>query len=355
MHPSPLKDPRVFNSRVLQKSPHPLLTRFIWLLWLTLIAAGFSATASAAEHPLPSWNKGSAKKAIMEFVETTTRKDSPHFIPVNERIATFDNDGTLWSEKPIYFQILFVMDRIKIMAPDHPEWKTEEPFASVLKDDPKAALAGGKEALGKLLAATHSGVSSEKFREVVSYWLATARHPTTDKPYDQMVFQPMLELLQYLRDNQFKTFIVSGGGIDFMRAFTEKTYGIPPEQVVGSSLKARYEVKDNVPMIIKLPELNFYDDKEDKPIGIYQNIGRRPVFAAGNSDGDYQMLEWTTTGEGTRFGLLVHHTDDKREWAYDRDSSVGQLNKGLDDAPANGWLLVDMKKDWKVIYPFEKH
>ena len=307
--------------------------------------------ATALADPLPSWNGNPAKNAITTFVEKVTTPGSPDYVDPAERIAVFDNDGCLWSEQPVYFQAFYVFDRIKQLAPKHPEWKTEEPFASVLKGDLKAALAGGEEALIKMAMATHAGLTSEEFNKLVSDWLATARHPKTDMPYPTMAFRPMLELMAYLRAKDFKTFIVSGGGIDFLRVFAEETYGIPPEQVIGSSIKAKYELRDGKPVIVKIPELHFIDDKAGKPVGIYQHIGRRPIFAAGNSDGDFQMLEWTTTGNGARFGLLVHHDDAEREFAYDRQSHVGRLDKGLDEGPKRGWTIVSMKNDWSRIYP----
>ena len=307
--------------------------------------------AAAAADPLPSWNDTASKKAIITFVDKVTKEDSPDFVPKAKRIATFDNDGCLWSEQPIYFQLIYASDRIKELAPKHPEWKTKEPFASLLKGDMKGALAGGEKALFEIIAATHAGISAEEFAASVKKWLATARHPKTKLPYNRMVFQPMMELLTYLRANGFKTFIVSGGGIDFLRTFAEEAYGIPPEQIIGSSLKSKYEVRDGVPTIVKTSEINFIDDKAGKPVGIHQHIGRRPIFAAGNSDGDFQMLEWTTAGKGPHFGMLVHHTDAKREWAYDRDSHIGKLSRGLDEAKERGWLLVDMKNDWTAIYP----
>jgi len=301
--------------------------------------------------PLPSWNKTPTKQAIVEFVEKVTTPGSPDYVVPAERIATFDNDGCLWSEQPMYFQAIYIFDRIKALAPEHPEWKEEEPFASVLKGDLKSALAGGKAALIKMAMATHANLTSEEFEKVVADWLASTKHPKTGLHYNEMVYQPMLELLAYLRAEGFKTFIVSGGGIDFLRVFAEDTYGVPPEQVVGSSLKAQYEVRDGKPVIVKSPELDFIDDKAGKPVGIHQHIGRRPIFAAGNSDGDFQMLEWTTAGEGPRFGMLVHHTDAEREFAYDRDSHVGTLVRGLDEGPGRGWTIVDMKADWKLVYP----
>ncbi len=316
----------------------------------TLIAATLLAVNAFAADPLPSWNDTAPKQAIIAFVEKVTKEGSALFVPVAQRIAVFDNDGTLWAEQPMYFQAFFIFDRIKALAPQHPEWKEEEPFASVLKGDVKSALAGGEKALLEMVMATHAGMTSDAFEKIVSDWIITAKHPTTGKPYTEMVYQPMLELLTYLRANGFKTFIVSGGGIEFMRPWAEKVYGVPPEQVVGSSIKTKYEVRDGKPAIIRLPDLNFIDDKEGKPVGIHQHIGRRLIFAAGNSDGDYQMLEWTTTGTGPRFGMLVHHTDDGREWAYDRDSHIGHLDKALTDAPERNWTVIDMKNDWAEIF-----
>lgn len=304
-----------------------------------------------AKDPLPSWKETAPKQAIIDFVGKTTKEGSPDFVPPAERIATFDNDGTLWSEQPLYFQALFILDRIKQLAPQHPEWKDTEPFASVLKGDVKAALAGGEKALVTLAMATHSGLSTEEFTKVVNEWMATAKHPKTGRPYTEMVFQPMLEMLDYLRANGFKTFIVSGGGIEFMRPWVEKTYGIPPEQVIGSSGGLQYEVRDGRPFIAKTAELFFNDDREGKPVGIQRHIGRRPLAAFGNSDGDYQMLEWTTSGAGARIGVIVHHDDAEREWAYDRESHIGKLSKALDDADAKGWTVISMKDDWRVIHP----
>jgi len=307
-----------------------------------------------AADALPSWNDGRAKQSIVASVEKVTKEGSPDFVPVAERIATFDNDGTLWAEQPIYFQLAFALDRVKALAPQHPEWKDKEPFASLLKGDVKGALAGGEPAIFQIVMATHAGMTTAEFEQIVKDWIATAKHPTTKRFYTEMVYQPMLELLVYLRANGFKTFIVSGGGIEFMRPWTEKAYGIPPEQVVGSSIKTKFELRDGKPVLVRLAELNFIDDKTGKPVGINQHIGRRPIFAFGNSDGDQQMLEWTAAGSGTRFMGLVHHTDADREWAYDRKSHIGTLDKALDEANAKGWTVVDMKKDWKVIFPFEK-
>ncbi|MCA9008677.1 MAG: haloacid dehalogenase-like hydrolase [Planctomycetaceae bacterium] len=311
----------------------------------------FTTSNARAADPLPSWNDGKAKQSIIDFVEKITQPDSPNFIPPAERIATFDNDGCLWTEQPMYFQAFFVFDRVKALAPQHPEWKTQEPFASILKGDIKSALAGGEHSLAQLVMATHAGMTTDEFEKIVTAWITTAKHPKTGKLYTEMVYQPMLEVLAYLRANGFKTFIVSGGGIEFMRPWSERVYGIPPEQVVGSSIKTKYEVRDGKPVLVRLPELNFIDDKEGKPVGIQQHIGRRPVMAFGNSDGDFQMLEWTTSGSGARFGLLVHHTDAQREFAYDRESSVGRLARGLDEAASRGWTVVDMKNDWKQVYP----
>lgn len=317
-------------------------------LSLALFSAALVLPAIAAD-PLPSWNEGATKQAILGFVEKVT-SEGADFVPPAERIAVFDNDGTLWAEQPLYFQAFYLFDRVKALAPQHPEWATEEPFASVLKGDYKSALAGGEHGLLAMAAATHAGLTSEEFSASVNEWLATAKHPFTGKAYTDMVYQPMLELLAHLRANGFKTFIVSGGGIDFMRPWTERVYGIPPEQVIGSSLKAAYEVREGKPVIVKRPELNFIDDKAGKPVGIHQQIGRRPIFAAGNSDGDFEMLEWSTSGEGPRLGILIHHTDAEREFAYDRESHVGKLARGLDEAPQRGWSLIDMKSDWKTIY-----
>ena len=319
---------------------------------VALCLASLSLSALAAD-PLSSWNDGKAKQSIVAFVEKVTKEGSPDFVPVPERIATFDNDGTLWAEQPMYFQAFFVFDRIKLLAQQHPEWREKEPFASVLNGDVKAALAGGEHALLEMAMATHAGMTTEEFEKIVTDWITTAKHPKTDRLFTEMVYQPMIEVLAYLRANGFKTFIVSGGGIEFMRPWTEKVYGIPPEQVIGSSIKTKFEMREGKPVLVRLPEINFVDDKAGKPVTIQMHIGRRPVAAFGNSDGDLQMLQWTTTGQGARFCLYVHHTDAKREWAYGRKSSIGRLNKGLDEAKARGWTVVDMKNDWKVVFPFE--
>jgi phosphoserine phosphatase len=315
---------------------------------------GAAPAPGPAVDALGSWNDGAAKAALVDFVTKTTTAGSASFVTPAERIAVFDNDGTLWSEQPAYFQLLFIVDRVKALAPQHPEWKTTEPFASLLKGDLHGVAAGGEKALMALAMATHAGTTSEEFSAIVSEWIATARHPTSGRKYTQMVYQPMLEVLAYLRANGYKTFIVSGGGIEFMRPWAEQVYGIPPEQVVGSSIRTKFESRDGVPTLARLPELNFIDDGPGKPVGIQQHIGRRPTMAFGNSDGDLQMLQWTTAGRGARFGLLVHHTDAAREWAYDRASKIGHLDKALDAAAASRWTVVDMKRDWSVIHPVEK-
>jgi len=326
------------------------------ILVLTLFSvAACASNGGTTSDPLPSWNDGGAKAAIVDMVSRVTAEGSADFVRPSERIATFDNDGTLWSEQPLYFQAIYVFDRIRELAPKHPEWKEQEPFASVIRGDAKSALAGGEKALLEMVMATHTGLTAAEFSISVENWLDGARHPKSGKPFTSMVFQPMLELIDYLRQNDFKIFIVSGGGIDFVRVFSEDVYGIPPERVVGSSLEAKYEVRDGTPVIVKIPEIDLINDKEGKPVGIHRYIGRRPVIAVGNSDGDYAMLQYTTSGSGARLGLIVRHTDAEREWAYDRDSHIGRLDRGLDDADKNGWIIIDMKSDWKRIYPFENN
>lgn len=332
-------------------APLSLLLRLMIHPTRALLALALMGSVAFAADPLPSWNDTGTKQSIIAFVEKVTREGTPDFVPPAERIAVFDNDGTLWAEQPMYFQLFFALDRIKALAPQHPEWEEKEPFASLLKGDVKAALAGGEHALAQIVMATHAGLTTEAFEKVVTDWIATAKHPTTKRRYTEMVYQPMLELLDYLRANGFKTFIVSGGGIEFMRPWTEKVYGIPPEQVIGSSGGLKYEVRDGKPVLLKLPEIGHNDDKAGKPVGIQRHIGRRPIFAAGNSDGDFEMLEWTTAGPGSRFGLLIHHTDADREWAYDRESSIGRLQRALEESPARGWTIVNMKDDWKTLYP----
>jgi len=321
--------------------------------FLIAVLAFVAGTAFAAD-PLSSWNDAGPKKAIVQFVEKVTKRGSPDFVPVAERIATFDNDGTLWSEQPMYFQLFYVVDRVKALASKHPEWKTKEPFASLRKGDMKGALAGGERGLLELVMATHAGMTTEEFEKSVTGWITTAKHPGTGKPFTAMVYQPMLELLAYLRANGFKTFIVSGGGIEFMRPWTERVYGVPPEQVIGSSGGLQYEFRNGKPVIVKLPQLVHNDDKEGKPVAIQRHIGRRPIAAFGNSDGDFAMLEWVTSGPGARLGLIVHHDDAGREVAYNRKSHVGRLDRGLDEGPKRGWIIVSMKGDWRTIFPAEK-
>ena len=307
--------------------------------------------SAPSADPLPSWNDGASRKAIVDFVEKVTRPGGADFVAPAERIATFDNDGTLWIEQPIYVQFAFALDRVKALAEQHPDWTRREPFASVLKGDLKGVFAAGERGVSEILVATHSGMTSEEFERIVREWIATARHAKTGRLYTDMIYQPMLELLSYLRANEFKTFIVSGGGTDFIRAWAEETYGIPPEQVVGSVGKTRFELRDNRPVLMRLAEVDFVDDKAGKPVGIHRFIGRRPILAFGNSDGDQQMLQWTMAGSGARFAGLVHHTDGEREFAYDRASSVGRLDAALDEAKARGWTIVSMKDDWRTIFP----
>jgi hypothetical protein len=322
-------------------------------LALAVLALAVVASAQTAD-PLPSWNDGAAKKSIVEFVARVTREGGPDFVPPAERIATFDNDGTLWAEQPMYVQLVFAFDRVKALAPQHLDWTTREPFASLLKGDLNAAVAGGEKAIAELLTATHAGMTTEEFERIVRDWIATAKHPKTGRRYTEMVYQPMLELLAYLRANGFKTFIVSGGGIEFMRPWAEGVYGIPPEQIVGTTIKTRFELRDGRPVLARLPEMVFIDDGPGKPVGIQTHIGRRPIAAFGNSDGDLQMLQWTAAGSGPRFCLYVHHTDAAREWAYDRQGHIGRLDKGLDEARAKGWTVVSMRDDWKRVFPFER-
>jgi phosphoglycolate phosphatase-like HAD superfamily hydrolase len=320
----------------------------------------FNAAVARGAEPvnggaLSSWNEGSSKKAIMDFVARVTREGDPDFVKPAERIATFDHDGTLWAEQPMYFQIMFAMDRVRAMAPKHPDWKTKQPFKAVLDRDIKALAALGETGFLKIIAVTHTGITTDEFSKFVADWIATARHPRFDRPYTELVYQPMLELLSYLRANGFKTFIVSGGGVEFMRVFTERVYGIPPEQVVGSSGVVTFQLRSGAkPVLIKGGKIEFVDDGPGKPVGINRFIGRRPIFAFGNSDGDQQMLQWTAAGSGARFMGLVHHTDAEREWAYDRKSFVGRLDKALDEANAKGWTVANMKTEWKKIFPFEK-
>jgi phosphoglycolate phosphatase-like HAD superfamily hydrolase len=319
------------------------------------LSAWFALDAWMDPDPLPSWRDGAAKRAIMSFVDRVTIPGSPEYVPPAERVATFDNDGTLWAEQPLYFQLAFVLDRVRALAPRHPEWKTQPPFQAALAGDRAALAATGEKGLAELLLATHAGMSPEELTDTVSEWLATARHPQLQRPYTDLVYQPMLEVLAYLRRNGFKTYIVSGGTVEFMRAFAEKAYGIPPEQVVGTTIATSYAIgPDKRPALMREPRIDFVDDGPGKPVGIERAIGRRPLLAFGNSDGDLQMLEWTAAGNGARLVGLVHHTDAVREWAYDRGSPIGRLDKALDEARERAWVVVDMKEDWKLIYPFER-
>ena len=322
---------------------------------LVCVLAFTTTITQAADDPLPSWNDGKAKQSIVDFVAKVTKEGSPDVVPVAERIATFDNDGTLWAEQPMYFQLFFALDRVKTLAPQHPEWQTKEPFASLLKGDVKAALAGGDRAILEIVMAAHASMTTEDFEKIVQDWIATAKHPNTGRLLIEMVYQPMLELLGYLCANGFKTFIVSGGGIEFMRPWTEKVYGIPPEQVVGSSGKLKFEMRDGKPALVKLPELDFIDDNVGKPVGIQQHIGRRPMAAFGNSDSDQQMLVWTQGGGGARLMMLVHHDDAVREFAYGAESHIGTFSDALmAEAKQRGWTVISMKDDWKTIFPPEK-
>jgi hypothetical protein len=303
--------------------------------------------------PLPSWNEGSSKRSILHFVEAVTSAGGAEFVPPMDRIAVIDNDGTLWSEKPFYFQLAFALDRVKVLAAQHPEWQEQQPFKAVLEDDIDGLLAMGTNAIIEILFATHGGSTSDEFEQSVLDWVASARHPRTGRLYTEMVYQPMLELLDFLRVNGFRTYIASGGGIEFMRAWVEGVYGIPPEQVIGSSIETKFEMRDSGPALVRIPKVVFVDDGEGKPVGIHKFIGRRPILAFGNSDGDHQMLQWTEAGDGPRFMGLVHHTDAEREWAYDRESAIGRLDKALDEARVKGWTVVDMKRDWRVVFPWE--
>jgi len=309
--------------------------------------------SQVSPDPLPSWNEGEAKTAIINYVDDVTDSNSSNYIQPVDRIATFDNDGTLWSEQPIYFQLFFAIDRVKQLAADHPEWSNQQPYKAILENDMNTLMQQGEKGILEIVMATHAGTTTEEFAEAVNNWITTARHPTKDRLYKELIYQPMLELLDFLRANDFKVFIVSGGGIEFMRPWVEQVYGIPKDQVVGSSIKTEFQYNDGDPVINRLAEIDLIDDKEGKPVGINRYIGRKPVFAGGNSDGDLQMLQWTDANDLKSFKLYVHHTDSVREWAYDRDSHVGRFNQGLDEAQQKGWTIIDMAQDWKVVYPFE--
>jgi hypothetical protein len=319
--------------------------------WIAVILWLVAMLSSAhADDPLKSWQEGPAKSAIIDFVGKVTKTGDASFVAPVDRIAVFDNDGTLWCEQPLYVQLAFVLDRLKTLAPSHPDWRQKEPFKSALEGNLKAVAAGGEGALAQLLAATHAGMSTDAFSKIVTDWLATARHPKFHRPYTELVYQPMLELLAYLRANGFRTYIASGGGVDFMRPWAERVYGIPPDQVIGSSIKLSYELINGTPTLMRDAAIDFIDDKQGKPIGIYKALGKKPIAAFGNSDGDFQMLDWVTSGPGARLGMIVHHTDDIREYAYDRKSSMGRLDKALDAAPSHHWILINMKQDWKEVF-----
>ncbi len=346
-------------------SPHALIPRLSRRQMLSVLATlplvsgsllhpnAASAQGTPSGNSLPSWNDGATKQSILEFVAAVTREGSSDFVPPAERIATFDNDGTLWVEQPRYTQLTFALDRVKAVAPLHPEWKDTQPFKAVLENDMGTLAKIGDQGLAELVLASHAGMTTDEFQKIVTDWLATARHPRFKRPYTELAYLPMVELLAYLRSNGFKTFIVSGGGIEFMRPWTERVYGVPPEQIVGSSIKTKFQMRDGRPELFRLAEMNFIDDKAGKPVGINEYIGRRPIAAFGNSDGDLEMLQWTTMAGGRRFGLIVHHTDGVREYAYDRDTPFGRLDKALDAAALNKWTVVDMKNDWKRVFAFE--
>jgi hypothetical protein len=321
------------------------------LAGLAALAPALPLRVVAADDPLSSWNEGASKRAILDFVAAVTTEGSPDFVPAPERIAVFDNDGTLWVEQPYYTQLRFALDRVAALAPQHPEWATQEPFASVLKGDLAGVMAGGQKAIVELVMATHAGMTTEAFAGIVRAWIATARDPKFGEPYTRLVYQPMLEVLAFLRASGFETWIVSGGGIEFMRPWTEPTYGVPPERVLGSSIVTRYEVRDGAPALVREPKIDFIDDGPGKPVGIGKFVGRRPIAAFGNSDGDFEMLEWTTSGPGQRLGMIVHHDDAAREYAYDRNSRVGRLDRALDAAPRHGWRIISMKDDWARLFP----
>ncbi len=321
----------------------------VCLVVLILLIGGVIAGTAHAGDPLPSWNEGQAKSAIIEFVTRVTTPGTDYVMPA-DRIAVFDNDGTLWPEQPIYMQLAFTLDRLRALAPTHPEWQQKEPFKSALAGDLKTVAAGGEKTILQLVTVTHAGMSTDAFRQIVRDWIAKARHPRFDRPYPRLIYEPMLELLIYLRANAFSTYISSGGGADFMRAWTEESYGIPPEQVIGSTIKLAYEIRDGVPVLMRQRAVDFINNREGKPIGIYRVIGRRPIAAFGNSDGDFQMLEWVTARSGPSLGMIVHHTDAVREYAYDRKSTMGRLDKALDGASAHHWVVIDMKKDWARIF-----
>ncbi len=325
----------------------------LWVLTLVFAAVGNGGASAQSGDPLPSWNDGDAKAAIVEFVAAVSDESSADYVAPAQRIATFDNDGTLWVEAPLYTQLTFAFDRVKEMAPDHPEWQDQPALKAVLDGDVEAVAKTGKKGLVEIVMVSHAGMTTDEFAEIVTDWLATAEHPKLKRKYTELTYQPMKELIAYLQDNGFKTYIVSGGGVEFMRPWTEEAYGIPPEQVIGSSIVTEFQMKDGVPVLVRQPKIFFIDDKEGKPVGIQKFIGRRPIASFGNADADIQMLQWTLAGDGRRLAMLVHHTDAEREFAYDRKSVVGKLDKGIDDAETGGWLLIDMKDDWNRVFSFQ--
>jgi phosphoglycolate phosphatase-like HAD superfamily hydrolase len=322
-------------------------------LWLTFLVLLVLASAAGAQTPLPSWNDGPSRHAILEFVDAVTKEGGPDYVAPSDRIAVFDNDGTLWSEQPMYFELIFALDQLKLMAPQHPEWSQEQPYKAAIEGDRETLAAAGKEGLMKIVGVTHTNMTTQAFSDEVRQWVKTARHPRYKQPYTSMTYAPMRELLDYLRSNGFKTYIVSGGEVEFMRAWAQDAYGIPPEQVIGTTVVTELQRQDGKPVLMRTPKLDYNDDGPGKPVSINKFIGRQPIFAFGNSDGDLQMLQWTMAGDGRRFAGLVHHTDAKREWAYDRDSKIGRLDKALDEATRKGWVVVDMEKEWKRVYAFD--
>jgi hypothetical protein len=332
-----------------------LIVSFALMLAVSCSCSSSDQDIATSPHhdPLPSWNEGSVKEAIISYVEDISNPESIHFIEIHDRIATFDNDGTLWAEQPMYFQLYFAIDRVRTLAPEHPQWKEQEPFKSILNDDMQGVMESGIPGLINIVMETHAGITTDEFEQNTKDWAEGTKHPVLNRPFTDLVYQPMLELLEYLRANDFKTYIVSAGGIDFMRALVTEIYGIPTEQIIGSSIKTIFEYGDGETHIKRVPEIDFINDHGGKPISIQKIIGKKPVFAAGNSDGDLEMLQWTASHTEKSFMLYVHHTDAEREWAYDRESAIGRFDKGLDEAQENDWTIVDMQKDWKVIYPFE--
>ncbi len=345
---------RFVHTRFSIRTGHRKVVIFLCAASFLVFSALVNAQQPNVDDPLPGWNQGPAKKAIIDFVRAVSDKTGPNYVPPDQRIVTLDNDGTLWTEHPMYTQLLFTLDRVKALAPQHPEWATKEPFRSVLANDLKGVISTGKKGIMELVLATNTGMTVRDFRHLVTEWLAKARDPRFHRPFTELVYEPMLEVMSYCRAHGFKTYIVSGGGVEFMRPWTEKVYGIPPEQVVGSSVKTKFDMSNGKPVLMRVPQIDFVDDKEGKPVGIDKFIGRRPIAAFGNSDGDLQMLQWTAAGNGARLMVLIHHTDAVREYAYDRHTRFGRLDKALDEAHKRGWTVVDMKKDWKVIFPFEK-